>query len=90
MLIQRLEVDEKNNIILVTRMDNDQVRVAKERASNLMQYNDTTDIVSYPVLSILNDTPNGFKQVVDCNDPDMALRVNSWRLWWKDHYDNDG
>lgn len=48
MLFQRLEVDEWNNIILEARMDNDQVRIARERASKLMQCNDTTDIIIYP------------------------------------------
>ena len=35
-------------------------------------------------------TRNGFKQSVDCKDPDMAMRGSSWRLWWEDHYDKTG
>lgn len=34
-------------------------------------------------------TRNCLKQAADCDDPDMALRRSSWRLWWIDHYDSD-
>lgn len=48
MVVQKLKVDDYNNIILEARMDSDQVRVAKDQAPKFMKHNDLTGIIIYP------------------------------------------
>lgn len=48
MVVSKIEMDECENIMLTTRMDDDQVRMAREKAPRLMDYQETNGIVIYP------------------------------------------
>ena len=51
MTVSKIEINEFENITLYARMDNDQVLVATEKASRLMELEDVTGIEMFPVIS---------------------------------------